>query len=66
MIKVYHYRLWDHRLGAFLVPPYKKPADGISDLGGVMLAETAESVEPTSLDNERRYDPRSRRQRLLT
>ena len=66
MIKVYHYRLWDQRRSEFLVPPYKKAADGISDLGGLMLAETAETVELGSLDNQQRYDPRSRRRRLLT
>jgi hypothetical protein len=66
MIRVYHFRLWDDRLNGFFVPPYKKPADGISHLGGVMLAETAETVELSSLDDEQRYDPRERRQRLLT
>jgi hypothetical protein len=66
MINVYHFKLWDGRRSAFFVPPYKKPADRISDLGGVMLAETAETVELASLDAEQRYDPRPRRQRLLT
>ena len=66
MIRVYHFRVWDDRLNGFFVPPYKKPADGISTLGGVMLADTAETVELSSLDNEQRYDPRARRPRLLT
>jgi hypothetical protein len=66
MIRVYHFRLWDDGLNGFFVPPYKKPADGISDLGGVMLAETAETVELSSLDDDQRYDPREHRRRVLT
>jgi hypothetical protein len=63
---VYHFRLWDDRRGGFFVPPYKRPITGISNLGGVMLPETAESVDLARLDDEQQYDPRSRRKRLLT
>ena len=64
MIKVYHFRLRDQGRGDYVVPPYKSPAELISFLGGVILPETGESVDVSSLDNEQRYDPRAwRKQR---
>jgi hypothetical protein len=65
MVRVYHFRLWDQDAGRYFVPPYKSPVDIVSYLGGSILSETAESVDISDLDNEQRYDPRSRRRRLL-
>jgi len=60
MIRVYHFKLWDPRQREYIVPPYKSPADLVSHLGGIILTDTAETVEMSSLDAEQRYDPRSR------
>ena len=65
MIRVYHFRLWDQHQRTYFVPPYKNPAEVISYLGGLILTETAEWVDTSSLDHEQRYDPRPRRNRLL-
>ena len=60
MIRVYHFKLWDQQLQKYFVAPHKSPAELISHIGGVILTDTGEYVESSSLDNEQRYDPRSR------
>jgi len=61
MIRVYHFKLWDQQRHQYFVAPYKSPADLISHIGGVILTNTGESIDPSKLDSEQRYDPRSRR-----
>ena len=57
VIRVYQFKLWDQQRQEYFVAPYKSPADLISQIGGVILTNTGESVEPSKLDNEQRYDP---------
>ena len=54
-IKVYHFRIWDHEAGAFVIPPEKSPAERIRRIGGEIMRDTVEYVDRWQLDAEQRY-----------
>jgi hypothetical protein len=58
MVTVYHFRVWDQQKGESVVPRRKSTAERIRDLGGTIVAGSAEEVDEAKLDLERRYDPK--------
>jgi addiction module HigA family antidote len=61
-ITVYNFKVWDQIRGEHVITPMKSPADRIEQIGGEILSETAEDVDPSALDKHGRYNPpRSKR-----
>ena len=57
MIMVYQFRIWDHEKGEMIVPPLKRPAWRIEEIGGQIIDGTGEKVPVDKLDEEGRYNP---------
>lgn len=56
-VKVYNFRTWDRDTQRFVVSQAKSPADYIRRIGGEVLLDTAEYVDPSHLDQQQRYAP---------
>lgn len=51
MLRVYRYRAWDETLGAWLIYPVKTTPERIAALGGIIVPDTDEYVDPSLLDD---------------
>ena len=58
MVQVYHMKKYNGTDDVWEFPPSKRTADDIAALGGVLIPETAEEVDPKDLDDHGRYFPR--------
>jgi hypothetical protein len=57
-ITVHNFRVWNNVLGDYVFPERKSSAERIKRIGGEIIANTAEDVDPSALDEHDRYDPR--------
>lgn len=60
-ITVHHFKVYDFVNDDWIVPPRKSPVDRIEQVHGVIIPNTAETVEEGDLDEQRRYDPRHKK-----
>ena len=54
---VYHFKVYDPHTDETIVPPRKSTAERIKEIGGLLLAETEETVSPDKLDDHGRHMP---------
>lgn len=57
MVEVYHFKVWNNRLGDWETPPSKQTAKAIAEANGVIIQGTMEMVPETALDSHGRYFP---------
>jgi hypothetical protein len=57
MVTVHRCKLQDPASGEWVVQLLKRTEQSINDLGGVVIDETAEQVDPSMIDNQGRYLP---------
>jgi hypothetical protein len=60
MVTVYHFRVYDPANDATIVQPRKSTAERIERIRGEIIPGTAEEVDPSTLDEDGRYNPPSR------
>ena len=58
MIVVHHMKVWNITNDKWEIPPSKRTAKEITAIGGVIIPETAEEIDPAQLDEHGRYFPR--------
>jgi hypothetical protein len=56
-ITVYNFKVWDAQSGDYVMPKRKSPRERIRSIGGEVITETAERIDPNDLDDHGRYDP---------
>jgi hypothetical protein len=57
LVEVHHFKVRNPNSGDWEIPPSKRTAYAIAQLGGIVIEDTMESVTSTSLDPEGRYFP---------
>jgi hypothetical protein len=57
MVTVHSCKLYDRASGEWVVQILKRTEQCINDLGGRIIADTAEQVDPSMIDAEGRYIP---------
>ena len=58
MLTVHSFKIWVD--GTYTVPPAKRTAAQIKQMGGEIVPGTAEEINKADLDDNGRYDPRKR------
>jgi hypothetical protein len=56
-IAVYHFKVWDAQSGDYVMLKRKCPRERIRSIGGEIIAESAEQIDPNDLDDHGCYDP---------
>jgi hypothetical protein len=62
MVTVYHFQVWDQGKGRAFIPRRKSTPQRIKQIGGELIPDTAQEIDPSRLDKFGRYDP----QRVLS
>jgi hypothetical protein len=57
IVLVFHFRIWDFTKGEWIVQPLKSTAENIKEIGGEVIPESGEEIDPSELDEYGRYDP---------
>ena len=57
MVQVHHFKVLNSANGKWEIPQSKRTPDRIAELKGQTIPNTAEEVDLTRLDNQRRYFP---------
>jgi hypothetical protein len=57
MVEVHHFKVRNANTGAWDIPPSKRTAYAIAQLGGIVIEGTMEKVTSSLLDEEGRYFP---------
>ena len=57
MVEVHHMKMWNGTNDKWEIPPSKQTAEDIAALGGLVVPDTAEEIDPSQLDEHGRYFP---------
>lgn len=57
-VAVYHFKIWNNRIGDWETPHAKRTAEDVAALNGLIIPDTMEMISDSELDSHGRYFPR--------
>lgn len=57
MVAVYNFKIWDQGAGDYMLAPRKATGGFIEAVGGEIIPDTEEQIDPSKFDPEGRYGP---------